>query len=446
MSRSRVRGSGRRVALGTLLLGACVVAPVVADGAVPAGAAGGPGAITIAADMISAGATGQAVAFAYTVGTATSGTLNLTIPTGWTAPQLVKKKSTPLGDVTVTASSCAKAKVSAIKGPGPWTVPVSVNCAAGAGFTVNYSDATAQTAAGTAAFAAAFVSKKTSVSVPTSPSVTIVPGPAATIQLEGTASSVAPASLLTVATARYTGTFSSSYTALGFDQFGNPLGDVTDVTSFSISPDGTCEGATCTVDSTGIHTVSAVDGSATGQTSLSGDDSSVQMTCVGSNYDVNADVSDGCEQNQTDTATLQSLATSYGTVSDCDGNGHTVHFGGSLYSDARVHTSPAIPGFDSAVGSAPEWTSIYAAGSAFCTNDVVLTFSVAGSAHPLDCYRFTVITPTNTYSAITDSTGVATIDHNSNQYPDDSTLYIEVQKWCQAPTNDAVAYTVDGHI
>jgi peptidoglycan/xylan/chitin deacetylase (PgdA/CDA1 family) len=55
---------------------------------------------------------------------------------------------------------------------------------------------------------------------------------------------------------------SQTYSASGFDQYGNPLGDVTAQTSFTISPDGSCTGAVCTPAATGSHTVTATDGSA----------------------------------------------------------------------------------------------------------------------------------------------------------------------------------------
>src|SRR6266536_1460908 len=48
-----------------------------------------------------------------------------------------------------------------------------------------------------------------------------------------------------------------TYTARGEDANGNPRGDVTANTSFSISPDGSCAGATCIATKAGDHTVTA---------------------------------------------------------------------------------------------------------------------------------------------------------------------------------------------
>ncbi|MDP9341544.1 MAG: hypothetical protein M3Q23_05430 [Actinomycetota bacterium] len=48
---------------------------------------------------------------------------------------------------------------------------------------------------------------------------------------------------------------SQAYTSQGFDQFGNSLGDETANTTFSIAPDGSCNGATCSATAAGDHTV-----------------------------------------------------------------------------------------------------------------------------------------------------------------------------------------------
>jgi hypothetical protein len=52
----------------------------------------------------------------------------------------------------------------------------------------------------------------------------------------------------------------AAFTANGFDQFGNPLGDVTGSTTFSISPDGTCSGNSCSATVPGAHTVTGTYG------------------------------------------------------------------------------------------------------------------------------------------------------------------------------------------
>jgi parallel beta-helix repeat protein len=59
-----------------------------------------------------------------------------------------------------------------------------------------------------------------------------------------------------------------AYTAQARDQYGNPLGDVTTSTTFSISPDGSCVGASCSASLAGLHTVTGSDGGKTGTASL----------------------------------------------------------------------------------------------------------------------------------------------------------------------------------
>jgi hypothetical protein len=48
---------------------------------------------------------------------------------------------------------------------------------------------------------------------------------------------------------------SQSYTAQDFDQYGNSLANVTASTTFTISPNGSCTGASCTASIAGAHTV-----------------------------------------------------------------------------------------------------------------------------------------------------------------------------------------------
>jgi len=59
-----------------------------------------------------------------------------------------------------------------------------------------------------------------------------------------------------------------AFTAAGSDQYGNSLGDVTPTSAFSISPDGSCTGSTCTATASGAHTVTATKSGATGTATL----------------------------------------------------------------------------------------------------------------------------------------------------------------------------------
>jgi len=59
-----------------------------------------------------------------------------------------------------------------------------------------------------------------------------------------------------------------TYTAEGFDQYGNDLGDKTTATTFTIAPDGSCTGADCTASVVGPHMVTGTDGAASGTATL----------------------------------------------------------------------------------------------------------------------------------------------------------------------------------
>ena len=60
---------------------------------------------------------------------------------------------------------------------------------------------------------------------------------------------------------------SQSYTTTAFDAYNNSLGDVTGSTIFSITPDGSCTGPTCTATAAGVHTVTAT---CSGKTAVAG--------------------------------------------------------------------------------------------------------------------------------------------------------------------------------
>ena len=74
--------------------------------------------------------------------------------------------------------------------------------------------------------------------------------------------------VLSPATATVASGTPQAYTATGYDQYGNSLGDVTGSTTFSIGPDGTCAAASCSATVAGPHTVTGTDGTATGTATL----------------------------------------------------------------------------------------------------------------------------------------------------------------------------------
>jgi hypothetical protein len=174
------------------------------------------------------------------------------------------------------------------------------------------------------------------------------------------------------------------------------------------------------------------------------------FSCQGENYDVDDSTADGCEVPDSPQGNhTQSAAASEGNVACYDGNGHTVHFTGMLPSDDRVHEDPAVTGFDTASGSAPDWYSIDCTGQSSilnpCEDDVVLTLTVQGSGSP-SCYQFFVETDKNTYTCQTDTTGTCGFNATTSQYTDGSTMLIEVSKTCSTTVIESVTYVVDGHL
>jgi len=126
---------------------------------------------------------------------------------------------------------------------------------------------------------------------------------------------------------------------------------------------------------------------------------------------------------------------------------NTVSATGDLASDAMVHQNPAVAGFDSLTGSAPVWYSIDATGGMLCQDTLNLQLQVSGSVIPT-CYKFSVTTDTQSYSAQTNSLGTASIvKTGSAQYTDNSTIDLEVQRVCSTSSNpDSATFTITGDI
>jgi GMP synthase-like glutamine amidotransferase len=94
-------------------------------------------------------------------------------------------------------------------------------------------------------------------------------GKTGTASLQVNAGAVLDHIVISPSSATITAGGSQAYTAEGFDASNNSLGDVTASTSFSISPNGSCTGATCTATAAGPHTVTGNDGGKTSTASLS---------------------------------------------------------------------------------------------------------------------------------------------------------------------------------
>ncbi|MFN2614678.1 MAG: beta strand repeat-containing protein, partial [Actinomycetota bacterium] len=83
---------------------------------------------------------------------------------------------------------------------------------------------------------------------------------------------VSPAALASIVVSPSTATKAAGvaqpYTAQGFDTYGNSRGDVTAGTTWSIAPNGSCSGASCSATVAGAHTVTGNDGGFTNTATL----------------------------------------------------------------------------------------------------------------------------------------------------------------------------------
>ena len=280
--------------------------------------------------------------------------------------------------------------------------------------------------------------------------VAVDPGALDHLQLSPSAATVAP-NAPTAPNADFSTyeLLTQSYRAIGFDVYGNSLGDVTQETQFAGSGDANCIGQTCSEPTSVTNTITGSVGAATGTAQLTGDSlvHAYAMTCQGDYYDLDGSIDDGCEVAATPAGDhTEVVALSEGSQSCADTPGFTP-ITGNLPSDARVHADPSLVGFDPVTGSAPDWFSFNATGGDFCVDDVAVTLTMSASAYP-SCYKLTVVTDKlGTLSGETNSSGVTTVTSNgASAYTDASTVYLEVQKVCSLPKVDAPSFTITGHL
>jgi hypothetical protein len=167
------------------------------------------------------------------------------------------------------------------------------------------------------------------------------------------------------------------------------------------------------------------------------------FSCQGEHYDVDGDMSNGCEVS----ADPQGHHTigSASSLGDLSCNDITQTLTGSLPSDARVHASPAIVGFDVTTGSAPVWYTAHATGGSVCTNDLAATLTISNSTH-LNCYQLQVIAGINTFTAQTNGSGTATITQGSGAYHEDDDISFRIAKTCGTNVTEAANYSLEFHL
>jgi Domain of unknown function DUF11 len=253
------RWFGRVRASGLALVTAAAMAGwgVAGSGAAAAQASVYPGALRLTVAKVVAGAAGDTLGWDYQVPLTykVAGTISLDVPAGFTAPQASAPGSP--GYVSAT-SGCAQFQVTgtAPQHDGSTMITVAVSCAKGLTGAISYTGVTVPTVAGKYVFAATFTpAAGTAEPFAQGDIVAVQHGPLASLIISPASSWIATGSTQT-------------YTVQGLDAFGNPLGNLTSGTKFTISPDGSCGRSFCTASVNGPHIVTATDRGVTTTASL----------------------------------------------------------------------------------------------------------------------------------------------------------------------------------
>lgn len=169
--------------------------------------------------------------------------------------------------------------------------------------------------------------------------------------------------------------------------------------------------------------------------------------CKGENYDVDKNSDNGCEApddglNNHSFAT----ATSRGTKS-CNDGASQDQLTGTMVSDSRTHTNPAITNFNATTGSAYDDFYVVASGGVSCVNDLSVVFTTRGGTSATPCYRLSVVTDKGTYTLTTISGNSNTsLTRGSGSYSDGTFIDFIIEKVCNLPIQESVTYTVDYHL
>jgi hypothetical protein len=159
---------------------------------------------------------------------------------------------------------------------------------------------------------------------------------------------------------------------------------------------------------------------------------------------VNNSPADGCEVTDPVTGNHTLGGAAAATDQSCqDGTVQTIS--GHIVSDARTHEIPAVTGFDSVTGSAPDWHAFTATGG-ICVNDLSATFTTSGGSATL-CYKVSFIFDQGSVaSSIISGNGTTIVTAGSGSYSDGSPVYIKVEKTCSTATRQDVTYSVQFHL
>ncbi len=199
---------------------------------------------TLTPAKATAGDTADVFTFTYTAPAKPgAGTISIDLPAGFSPPQ----DSNPSGAGYLSVSSaCNQFQVAGVTadGAGGNTVTVAENCAAGLKGTLIYARVTVTTTAQAYPVATSFTpSGGAAVPFANQHTLTVPPGALASISVSPAGATIAAGD-------------SQDYIASGSDVYGNATGPIANA-KFTIKPDGSRTGATCTASVAGVHTVTA---------------------------------------------------------------------------------------------------------------------------------------------------------------------------------------------
>jgi hypothetical protein len=213
------------------------------------------GTLALSPAKATAGDTADVFTFTYTAPAKPSpGTISIGLPAGFSPPQ--NSSASGRGYLSVS-SACAQFQVTGVTadGTGGNVVTVAENCAAGLKATLIYSQVTVPTTAQDYPVATSFTPPGgTAVAFANQHIVTVKPGALASVTVTPATATIAPGG-------------TQAYTASGFDAYGNALGPIAGA-KFTIKPNGSCTGATCTATAAGPHTVTATSKKISGTATL----------------------------------------------------------------------------------------------------------------------------------------------------------------------------------
>ncbi|WP_232793925.1 DUF11 domain-containing protein [Pseudofrankia saprophytica] len=202
-----------------------------------------PGSLKLLTKKADAGTQGVGLGWTYRAQKPTApATITITVPAGFSAPQT----GTPSAPGYLSATSpCAQFQVAgtAAQPDGSNVITVATDCADGQVATLSYGNVTVPTTPGTFAFPATFTpAGAAAIPFADANTFTVDAAPLASLTISPANSTIAPGA-------------TQAYTAQGSDAFGNPVALDPAGTRYSISPNGSCTGATCTATTPGAHTV-----------------------------------------------------------------------------------------------------------------------------------------------------------------------------------------------